>query len=655
MRVVFDGSTPRVNLEKRTIYLPILPDALDERTLALLRGWIDHESAHIRYKTRHAKAKHDGLLHLVHNVLEDVRVEKMMSEEFPGSNWNLEHGRALIMDDLTAPSNPIAAAALTILQELQTGSFDFMAELDDDARAVCERLIEAARPHAERGAEARTSAKTEKHAVRIVEEWRAILDEKDDPDEGGPEKTDDSETSDEEKDTSESEGSEESEDGDATSETHDEEVETDGGSESDDEDGSEESGDEGGSDEDGDSESDEGCEESDGSDSDDLDDTDATGADTSDDAMGGDAEDSDDAHGEDVGDGLKAGYDEDEAVDEMETREREAKDKLDSALETAVSEARASDDTFIDREYIVHKNSIQIDHLPQHTVDSYHTRAPDRAKNLDGSVRDQVSGLRQKLLADLRSRTQRRVRGQRKGKIDGGRLQRVAVGNPRVFRRTQEREGVDVAISILIDYSGSMLRKKKLQRAMELAHALTTTLSALKVEHEIAAFTAHSRVLGGPEKTSLSKKYPRHVTLQHILVKEFNERADTLKRLAYLSTGNGADQNVDGESVEIAAKRLLKRRESRRVLLVLSDGEPAGALGWADEGIVGTCDTYGARHLRGTVRRYEREGLEIVGIGICTDAPKKYYTQHVTYRRPEQLMTDFYPTLQSILRKGTDR
>jgi cobalamin biosynthesis protein CobT len=85
--------------------------------------------------------------------------------------------------------------------------------------------------------------------------------------------------------------------------------------------------------------------------------------------------------------------------------------------------------------------------------------------------------------------------------------------------------------------------------------------------------------------------------------------------------------NVDGESVMLAALRLLKRREQRKVMIVLSDGYPAAY------GI----EEHLAEHLKHTVQVIEKMGVEAVGIGIMDESVKGFYPQSVVIEELDKL------------------
>jgi cobalamin biosynthesis protein CobT len=116
------------------------------------------------------------------------------------------------------------------------------------------------------------------------------------------------------------------------------------------------------------------------------------------------------------------------------------------------------------------------------------------------------------------------------------------------------------------------------------------------------------------------------------IFKDWNERltTDTKKRFADCAYNAGFGQllnNVDGECVEIAGLRLAQRREQRKVMIVLSDGMPA-AVGNAKEQYA---------HLKQTVESFARSGMECIGIGIFSEAVKRFYPKHIVLEELDDL------------------
>ena len=97
--------------------------------------------------------------------------------------------------------------------------------------------------------------------------------------------------------------------------------------------------------------------------------------------------------------------------------------------------------------------------------------------------------------------------------------------------------------------------------------------------------------------------------------------------------------NVDGESVEIAARRLLSRKENGKVMIVLSDGYPAAS---GDSGKLND-------HLKEVVKESMCAGINVVGIGIQSDSVKSFYPKSVVINDVDELPKTVIQELRHLL------
>ena len=136
----------------------------------------------------------------------------------------------------------------------------------------------------------------------------------------------------------------------------------------------------------------------------------------------------------------------------------------------------------------------------------------------------------------------------------------------------------------------------------------------------------------------------RREALRHTVLKSFNESsAATREKWVCVTTGMG--NNCDGESVLWAAKRLIQRKETRKVLITFSDGQPAIAA------LKGGCGD-DEEHLKDVVKLIESAGIETLGVGIQDSSVKNYYPKWVVYRTLDDLMVGFYRVVSDLLRTG---
>lgn len=239
-----------------------------------------------------------------------------------------------------------------------------------------------------------------------------------------------------------------------------------------------------------------------------------------------------------------------------------------------------------------------------------------------------------------------RTPGWRSGRLHAPALHRLKTGDDRVFNRKQEHRSKDTAVSLLIDNSGSM-SGVKIDTAMVAGYALSSTLERVNIAHEILGFTTASfwglpPTLQQALNDELAKtgiRYSRTIPLVMPIYKSFEERVTPLvkQRIAFVQRAQqGLQGNVDGECLEYAAIRLMKRREKRKVMIVLSDGHPVNA-------------DNARGHLKLVVENLNKSGIETIGIGIMDDAVRAFYPKYVVLNNVMDLPGQIMKELRQIL------
>lgn len=234
--------------------------------------------------------------------------------------------------------------------------------------------------------------------------------------------------------------------------------------------------------------------------------------------------------------------------------------------------------------------------------------------------------------------------GLRRGRLNPSSLSRLASGDDRVFRKRHDSTSKDVAVSLVIDMSGSM-GGQKINLAAQSAYALSQVLERLNISHEVICFT--TREPHGNEsqlradEAKMGRRFTRAEGLYMPIIKDFKERTSSVikSRFGWLPNTRCMQANVDGECVEIAARRLLARREKGKVMIVLSDGEPAGS---CDRDVL-------MRHLKDTVTAVTKAGVNVVGIGIQSSAVSKFYPKHVVINNVSELPDRVMKELRHLL------
>ena len=247
----------------------------------------------------------------------------------------------------------------------------------------------------------------------------------------------------------------------------------------------------------------------------------------------------------------------------------------------------------------------------------------------------------------LANKLQRRLQAQQnrswefdleEGTLDAGRLARV-IANPTTplsFKVEKDTEFRDTCVTLLLDNSGSM-RGRPISIAAICADVLARTLERCSVKVEILGFTTRAWKGGQNREEWLAEGRPqgpgRLNDLRHIIYKS----ADAPWRRARPNLGlmmkeGLLKENIDGEALEWAHRRMAVRQESRKILMVISDGAPVD-----DSTLSVNPANYLEKHLRDVIAMVEkRKQVELLAIGIGHDVTR-YYDRAVTITDVEQL------------------
>jgi len=251
------------------------------------------------------------------------------------------------------------------------------------------------------------------------------------------------------------------------------------------------------------------------------------------------------------------------------------------------------------------------------------------------------------VVAKLANRLQRRLLAQQtrawefdleEGMLDSARLSRIIV-DPLLaltYKRERDTDFRDTVVTLLIDNSGSM-RGRPITVAAMCGDILARTLERCAVKVEVLGFTTRAWKGGQSREQWVAAGKPpmpgRLNDLRHIIYKA----ADTPWRRARKNLGlmlreGLLKENIDGEALLWAYRRLLVRPEHRRILMVISDGAPVD-----DSTLSVNSGNYLERHLRDVIRDIEgRELVELIAIGIGHDVTR-YYRRAVTIVDAEEL------------------
>ncbi len=256
---------------------------------------------------------------------------------------------------------------------------------------------------------------------------------------------------------------------------------------------------------------------------------------------------------------------------------------------------------------------------------------------------DQVRGV----VSRLANKMQRRLQAQQnrswkfdleEGILDTSRLTRLVINpsTPLSFKQETDIKFKDTVVTLLIDNSGSM-RGRPISIAAICAEVLAQTLERCQVKCEILGFTTRTWKGGRSRENWLAQERPdqpgRLNDLRHIIYKS----ADYPWRRARLNMGlmmkeGLLKENIDGEALEWAYRRLGKRLENRKILVVISDGAPVD-----DSTLSVNPANYLEKHLRDVIELIEsRKLVELIAVGIGHDVTR-YYKNAITLTDAEQL------------------
>jgi cobaltochelatase CobT len=271
---------------------------------------------------------------------------------------------------------------------------------------------------------------------------------------------------------------------------------------------------------------------------------------------------------------------------------------------------------------------------------------PEELERLRGYLDKQLSHL-QGVVARLANRLQRLLMAQQnrawefdldEGLLDPARLARVIVDplHPLSFKREKETNFRDTVVTLLLDNSGSM-RGRPITVAATCADILARTLERCGVKVEILGFTTRAWKGGQSREGWLAAGKPanpgRLNDLRHIVYKAADAPwRRSRKNLGLMMREGLLKENIDGEALDWAHKRLLGRPETRKILMMISDGAPVD-----DSTLSVNPGNYLERHLRWVIEEIEtRSPVELIAIGIGHDVTR-YYRRAVTIVDAEEL------------------
>ncbi len=258
----------------------------------------------------------------------------------------------------------------------------------------------------------------------------------------------------------------------------------------------------------------------------------------------------------------------------------------------------------------------------------------DEATKLRASLDQQLIGF-QDVIKKLANKLQRQLLAKQnrawefdleEGLLDSSKLPRIIMDpyNSLSFKKEKDLDFKDTVVTLLIDNSGSM-RGRPITIAAICADILSRTLERCSVKVEILGFTTknwkggQSRELWA--KNSKPKTPGRLNDLRHIIYKGADTHWRQAKNNLGLMLKEGLlKENIDGEAISWAYNRIKKRKEERKILMVISDGAPVD-----DSTLSVNSGDFLEKHLKKIVKFIENKSdIEVLAIGIGHDVSRYY-------------------------------
>lgn len=283
---------------------------------------------------------------------------------------------------------------------------------------------------------------------------------------------------------------------------------------------------------------------------------------------------------------------------------------------------------------------------------SYWYRSEDAAalKSLDILDRRRVRQLAHRLQRRLMAARLRHWSfDQDEGRLDSRRLARLIGDNPsqRIFRVENDAPVPEACVTLLVDQSGSMRGQRRRMAAIAIDLAVHT-LEMCQIRCEVLGFTTrfnannplarHWRQHGSPSMPG------RLNAIRHIIYKTPEQPWRRARpHLGLLLRDELGHENIDGEALYWAAKRLIRQPQPRKVLVVLSDGAPydkatahANGRGFLEQ------------HLRRVIHEIDQSPITLAALGTGQEVAR-FYRQALTVRRPEAVAECLFERLGDLL------
>ena len=357
------------------------------------------------------------------------------------------------------------------------------------------------------------------------------------------------------------------------------------------------------------------------------------------------SDDSSDAPGAGGGDEeVDGGPDTASSADDLSTQMNDyLKDFLEGAIDAAMTEAGLTSES--EYEHDQWNDNTYIPYTTEYDMISPVVKirtAGEELANIRADSSQYTAVIKRKLVNSLRSSQKKFwLGGKERGRLNTRALHRVQMGNYNgLYKQKIETTALNTCVGVLVDHSGSMSRK--LRFCSQLCVTFGDAFHELQVPFFVTGYTTDPYAVP-VYPSDVNKLYARWCGLTLLQYVEFNKpwRENSLKLPSMTTATLG--NTLEGESVKWGVQRLLAREETRKLLIVLSDGYPEPGCGHR-----GRCQKY----FKKVVQEAGTAGVDVVGFGIQTEAVKHYFDNYVVLNELADVIREPLTYLDQYLRKG---
>jgi cobaltochelatase CobT len=652
VKVLMEGFSPRVAYDPRTkqpteIVLPMVPDNCPKPLVDAIKGFQDHEAAHVLYSSNEdiCDSSKGSTWHFLHNVVDDNHINHRMGTDFPGTHIELKNAYKYLFDNMEqykpahiekmfATNKKQATAGYIVSWVARKMNSDFteewydasplpklMKHLDDDlSPELAKKLANCKTPADVR----ELTDDLQVFLEDIKEELKKMAEQSDKSKGKGEDKTKPKpkDKSKPKKDKGDKSEDKEKGDGEKSDEKGDEEEEG------------------------------EGSGESDGEEEDDGDEKETKGKPSGGDKKGKPSKDEtpydEDAPPIDTKD-LPGGFEDSLAGVIGQNIELSFKNQPGSFFWSDRMNELLTVDNY--------KGNDRASRYGGSTSGSINLTNTDGLEAFDTSCKQVSSYLRKKLERLMESRKRvYRTGGHKSGRIHAKQLFSVPLGNQHVFTQKNDIRAVNACVGLLMDLSGSM-GGSKVKLAAQSTYTLADCLDRLKIPFEALGFwtdqgttinptelaRAWQEFAKGADAKTLTKVVNRTSVNSTFIFKEFGESFGLRQKASLMAASKGQIgmySNEDATHLRIALERLSKQKYEKKVLFVFSDGSPAFG---------GDCNNSRTKLKELADNAMREYGVTVVGIGIESTNVKMFYKNSQVITNLDELPAKVFEILTAQL------